>query len=243
MKPDTTTMLRLENVSRSYSGRQVLQNISFSVNAGEFVAVVGPSGCGKTTLLRLLGGHETHDTGTLERCAHTRTIYQQGGLLPWKTALENVAMGLLHIEKSNGKRITLANEMLGSVGMDGYQESYPHQLSGGMRQRVELARALVSGSEILLMDEPFSALDFLTRLKMRSELIRLLKDKEQTVIFVTHDVEEAAQLATRIILLTRRPAAIACEITLPEMERPRSLSHPVVIDTAEKMLNVLGMHV
>src|SRR5262245_25368236 len=158
--------LRVENVSRSFGPVEVFRNLTLEIAAGEFVAVVGPSGCGKTTLLNLLSGFDTPDTGSVTRTGHLRMIYQMGGLFPWKTAAQNIEMGLRHVQDA-AERTQQLDEMLNLIGLKGFGNHYPHQLSGGMRQRVELGRALVGETDILLMDEPFSALDYMTRLRMR----------------------------------------------------------------------------
>jgi NitT/TauT family transport system ATP-binding protein len=177
------------------------------------VAIVGPSGCGKTTLLNLLSGSYRPTTGVVERKGESRMVYQQDGLFPWQTVSENIALGLRHLRNEENRRQQV-KELLWLIRLEGFESSYPHQLSGGMRQRVELARALAGSSDILLLDEPFSALDYLTRLRMRQELARILRERLKTVVLVTHDIEEAAQLADRVIVLSDSPARIRYELTL-----------------------------
>jgi len=231
--------LRLSGVSRSFGPVEVFRDLSIEIRAGEFVAVVGPSGCGKTTLLNLISGFDAPDTGTVTRDGKLRMIYQQGGLFPWRTAAQNIAMGLRDV-KDSAERTRQLNEMLKLIGLEGFGEHYPHQLSGGMRQRVEMARALVGKTDILLMDEPFSALDYLTRLKMRRELALMLEQKPCTVMLVTHDIEEAAQLADRVVVLSERPAKIRYEICL-DIPRPRDLTHPAVVDAVHCILAEMGI--
>ncbi|MDT5060622.1 MAG: NitT/TauT family transport system ATP-binding protein [Acidobacteriota bacterium] len=234
-----TKPLILESVSRSFGAVEVLRDFSLEVNSGEFVAIVGPSGCGKTTLLNLLAGFDKPTTGSLTSKGRVRMVYQQDGLFPWRTVAQNIRMGLRHV-KGEGERERELKELLALIGLKGFEEHYPHQLSGGMRQRVELARALAGDTDTLLLDEPFSALDYLTRLRLRRELARLLRERPRTVVLVTHDIEEAAQLADRVVVLSERPARIRCELSL-ELERPRDPTHPLVVETMHRILTVLGL--
>ncbi|MGH9768061.1 MAG: ABC transporter ATP-binding protein [Blastocatellia bacterium] len=230
--------LQLEIVSRSFGAVEVLRELSLEILRGEFVAVVGPSGCGKTTLLNLLSGYDQPSSGVINREGRVRMVYQQDGLFPWQTVTENIALGLRHIgdEKERGRQVS---EMLSLIRLEGFENHYPHQLSGGMRQRVELARALAGDSDILLLDEPFSALDYLTRLRMRQELARLLQERPRTVALVTHDIEEAAQLADRVVVLSERPAQIRYELSI-DAPRPRDLTRPEVVNATHRILTELG---
>src|SRR6185295_17288622 len=205
----TAGRLVLEKVSHSYGDISVLNDLALVVNPGEFVVLVGPSGCGKTTLLNLLSGHIEPLTGTIQREGIIRTVYQHDGLFPWLTVFENISMGLRSTNVIGSVEKELS-ELVALIRLEGFENHYPHQLSGGMRQRVELARVLAGDSDILLMDEPFSALDYQSRVRMRRELIRLLQLRPRTVVFVTHDIEEAAQLADRVMVLSGRPATISC---------------------------------
>jgi len=232
-------LLRLEGVSHSFGAVEVLRHLSLEVSRGEFVAVVGPSGCGKTTLLNLLSGFVEPSSGTVLRAGRMRMVYQQDGLFPWMTVAENILLGLRQI-KDAAERGRQLNEMIGLIGLTGFEGHYPHQLSGGMRQRVELARALAGETDILLMDEPFSSLDYLTRLRMRQELARMLRERPRTVVLVTHDIEEAAQLADRVIVFSERPARIRCELPVG-LPRPRDLTHPEVVDAVHRILTELGL--
>jgi len=230
--------IQLEKVCRSFGAVEVLREISLNIRRGEFVAVVGPSGCGKTTLLNMLSGYDQPSSGVIRREGRVRMVYQQDGLFPWQTVTENIALGLRNIgdEKERGRQV---GEMIGLIRLQGFENHYPHQLSGGMRQRVELARALAGDSDILLLDEPFSALDYLTRLRMRQELAQLLRERPRTVALVTHDIEEAAQLADRVIVLTERPAQIRFELSI-DAPRPRDLTHPEVVRATHRILTELG---
>ena len=233
------SLIQVRNVSHTYDNVDVLDNINLTINEGEFVAIVGPSGCGKTTLLNLISGYEEPTSGSIERNGELRMVYQQDGLFPWLTVIENIGLGIRNVKKSRDKDLQL-KEAIELIGLEGFENHYPHQLSGGMRQRVELVRALTGESDILLMDEPFSALDYLTRLKLRNELVSLLKERPRTVILVTHDIEEAAQLADRIIPLTTRPAKIINEIQIT-LNKPRALTDPVVTGAVHDLLEQLNI--
>jgi ABC-type nitrate/sulfonate/bicarbonate transport system ATPase subunit len=231
--------LRLENVSHSFGPVEVLRDLRLEVGRGEFVALVGPSGCGKTTLLNLLSGFYHPTSGSVVRTGKTRMVYQQDGLFPWMTVAQNISLGLEHVPSAAERRRQLA-DLIRLIRLEGFESHYPHQLSGGMRQRVELARALAGEADVLLMDEPFSALDYQTRLRMRRELVRMLRERPRTVVFVTHDIEEAAQLADRVAVLSARPARICAEHVI-DVPRPRALTHPVVVDAVERVLQELGL--
>ncbi len=232
--------VRLNHVAQSFGATPVLRDITFEVGSGEFVAVVGPSGCGKTTLLSLIAGHEKPQSGTVETRGVVRQVYQQDSLFPWLTVADNIRLGLRALPSPDEREAQL-QELLALIGQQEFAAHYPHQLSGGMRQRVELARALAGHADILLMDEPFSALDYQTRLRMRRELVRLLQSRPCTVVFVTHDLEEAAHLADRVLVLSERPARVRCELLVP-LPRPRDVTHPVVVETVARLLRELGLH-
>ena len=231
--------VRLTDVSVNFGDVSVFNGFSLEIRRGELVAIVGPSGCGKTTLMNLVSGFLKPSRGQVAIQGRTRAIYQQDGLFPWLTAEENIALGLGHV-REEGERRRQTEEMIGLIGLGGFERHYPHQLSGGMRQRVELARALMGDTDILLMDEPFSSLDYLTRLRLRQELARMLAERPRTVALVTHDIEEAAQLADRVVVLSDRPAAVRRELRL-DLPRPRDLTHPLVVQTIHKILTELGL--
>lgn len=231
--------LVVNNVSHSYGDLQVLKNLNIDVRQGEFIVLVGPSGCGKTTLLNLLSGSLNPTNGKVEHKGIIRTVYQQDGLFPWLTVAENIEMGLRGISDDKQKQSDL-NELFNLIHLRGFETHYPHELSGGMKQRVEIARALAGHSDILLMDEPFSALDYQIRLRMRRELIRLLGKRPRTVVFVTHDIEEAVQLADRVLVLSNRPAYICKELVI-DAQHPRDVTNPVVIQAMKTILDELGL--
>lgn len=239
MKDNSSNPLVFENVSHGYGELSVLQNLNLEVGHGELVVIVGPSGCGKTTLLNLLSGHIKPVSGTIKSNGIIRTVYQHDGLFPWLTATENVSMGLRSITDEAERKKEL-DELFELIHLQGFENHYPHELSGGMRQRVELARVLAGHSDILLMDEPFSALDYQTRIRLRNELSRMLEKRPRTIVFVTHDIEEAAQLADRVLVLSNRPATISRElrITVP---RPRDLTNPSVVIAMRTILRELGL--
>ena len=234
-----TEPVRLSHVSHAFGAVRVLQDINLDVRPGEFVAIVGPSGCGKTTLLNLLSHHETPTSGEVITSGVMRQVYQQDSLFPWLTVADNIKVGLRAVAPTVAQDAQL-RELLGLIRLEDFAGHYPYQLSGGMRQRVELARALAGQADILLMDEPFSALDYQTRLRMRRELVLLLQSRPCTVVFVTHDLEEAAQLADRVVVLSERPARIQCELTI-DLPRPRDVTHPVVVEAVARLLRELGL--
>ena len=230
--------LRIDDGSVSFGSVEVFRSLSLEISRGEFVAVVGPSGCGKTTLLNLCSGFLKPASGTVVCSGRVRTVYQQDSLFPWQTAAQNIAMGLR--ENGDAEGSMQLEEMLRLINLEEFAAHYPHQLSGGMRQRVELARALAGATDILLLDEPFSSLDYLTRLRLRRELARMLEELPRTVVLVTHDIEEAAQLADRIVVLSDRPARICRELSVT-IPRPRELTHPRVVETVHAILAEFGL--
>jgi NitT/TauT family transport system ATP-binding protein len=206
---------------------QVLTEIDFTVQKGEFCAIVGPSGCGKSSILRIIDGIMSADTGTVhvggrkvtEPSADIGLVFQQFNLLPWKTVLQNVLFGLENIGLSKSERQERARHWLSVVELDGYEGYHPRQLSGGMQQRVSLARTMARDPSLVLMDEPFGALDALTRMYLQDEVSRLWKEGHRTGILVTHDIEEALLLADRILVMSARPGRISATIDVP-------FSHP-----------------
>ena len=231
--------LCIEQASVSFDAIEVFHDLSLEITRGEFVAVVGPSGCGKTTLLNLLSGFLKPSLGKVACSGRIRMVYQHDSLFPWQTAAQNISLGLRDLN-SEVERDRQLKEMLRLINLEEFAAHYPHQLSGGMRQRVELARALAGDTDILLLDEPFSSLDYLTRLRLRRELVRMLEELPRTVVLVTHDIEEAAQLADRILVLSDRPAHICRELRV-DIPKPRELTHPVVVETVHAILAEFGL--
>ena len=242
--------IAVRDLWKSYSTPEgplsVLEGIDFTVAEGEFVAVVGPSGCGKTTLLNIVAGFEPGDRGDVAVDAVPVTgpsrkgivISQQGSVFPWLTVRRNLMFGLDGLPGQEKRR--LADHYAELVGLKGFEEAFPYQTSGGMLKRVEVARALVVKPEILYMDEPFAALDALTRVRMRVELLRILTQEKHTVLLVTHDVEEAIHLADRILILSSRPASIR-SILKVSFAQPRKLTSPEFVELKEQILRELGV--
>src|SRR5688572_7258022 len=242
--------LLVNDVRKTYSGHNgildVVGEISFAVPEGGTVAIVGPSGCGKSTLMRILVGFEQPDSGSVLIDGVPRTaadkngilISQQGSVFPWLTVRQNLMFGLNH--DSEEQRAALADRYAALVGLKDFEDSYPHELSGGMVKRVELARALVVKPAILFMDEPFSALDALMSLRLRIELLRILGEERHTVILITHDVEEAIHLADRILVFSPRPATLQAVFEVP-FAHPRRPSNPEAQSLKEAILQELRL--
>ncbi len=241
----------VENIRKSFASNgtrlPVVGGVSFSMADGEFVAIVGPSGCGKSTLMNIIAGLDHPDEGSasVDGVMVTRpsprgiVISQQGSVFPWLTVQQNLMFGL-DDNPGVGSKEALADHYAAMVGLKGFEKSYPHELSGGMLKRVELARALVVKPEILYMDEPFSALDALMSLRMRNELLRILAEERHTVLLITHDVEEAVHMADRILVLGPRPTTIQASFDVP-LPHPRKLSSPEVQALREVILRELGV--
>lgn len=207
-----------------------MEEVTFSVREREFVCIVGPSGCGKTTLLKLIAGlleptsgHIRFSTAPPDGRLRSALVFQEHGLYPWMTVLDNVAFGLEMRGIGRQERREAARDFIGKVGLGEFADNYPHELSIGMRQRVGIARAFVADPQILLMDEPFGSLDAQTKLVLQDELLRIWQDHQKLVVYVTHDIEEAALLGDRLLLMTGLPGSIREEIPIP-IGRPRGLA-------------------
>ena len=225
----------------------VLRRVDLTIAAGEFVAIIGPSGCGKSTLLSLLAGYLQATSGQvlfagapiLGPGRERMMVFQQPALFPWMTAAENVAYGLrLRANRGNGELHDTVDRMLRLVQLDGFARHYPSDLSGGMRQRLEIARALAVNPKVLLMDEPLGALDALTRRTMQSEVLRIWQETGKSIVFVTHDIDEAVIMADRIVVMAQRPTHIV-EIARVDLPRPRRRDDPDVAAMARHLSTLL----
>jgi NitT/TauT family transport system ATP-binding protein len=215
-----------------------LDRVSLDVGAGEFVCLLGASGCGKSTLLNLVAGLDRPTAGSLEVDGRTTLMFQEAALFPWLTAQGNVELALKLQRVPKTKRRERVRELLQVVHLEGFERKLPHELSGGMRQRVQLARALAQGADIVLMDEPFGALDAMTRDLLHDEIERLWREQGLTILFVTHNVREAVRLGDRVVLLSSRPGRVVAEFPVA-IPRPRRIeSHPVA-DLAAVITNEL----
>ncbi|HEX9687994.1 MAG TPA: ABC transporter ATP-binding protein [Thermoanaerobaculia bacterium] len=242
--------VRIRGLSKSFhpNGHEVrvLENIDLDVCDGELVCILGPSGCGKSTLLNLVGGFlkpssgEISIDGTSVREPDPRRIFvfQERGVFPWLTVEGNIGFGLAGLSpKEKADRIA---HYVRLVGLEGFEKAYPQELSGGMKQRVEVARALAVNPDVLYLDEPFGALDSITRLVMRGELLRIWEAEKKTILFVTHDIDESVQLADRVVVLSARPGSIRriVEVDLPH---PRDLSSPRYLALRDSILEEIGL--
>jgi ABC-type nitrate/sulfonate/bicarbonate transport system ATPase subunit len=240
-------LIAIEGVTKRYlttSGPvEALRDVSLAVSESEFCTLIGPSGCGKSTLLGMLGGLVMPDAGRLlidgepikgPDPRRVATVFQDPGLFPWRTALENVELGLELQGVAAARRRRVAEELLGPLGLAGFAGKYPRELSGGMKQRVAIGRALAIDAKILLMDEPFGALDEQTRLLMGEWLLDIWRRTRKTVIFVTHSLHEALFLSTRVVVMTARPGRIKAVLELP-MEYPRSMESPEMVALRAKL--------
>ncbi|MEF8826720.1 MAG: ABC transporter ATP-binding protein [Halapricum sp.] len=225
--------ITVENLTKTYTSSQdtlqVLDDLSFTVRDGEFVVVLGPSGCGKTTILKILAGIDDQYDGRIHTngsplngpSEDVSMVFQHYALLPWKPVVENVALPMKVQHTADGRtRKERAYEWIERVGLDGFEDSYPEELSGGMKQRVGIARALAADPAVLLMDEPFGSLDYQTKHELQTELLELWGNEQKTILYITHDIEEALYLADRILVLSERPASITMELDV-DIERPR----------------------
>ncbi|MCJ7840656.1 ABC transporter ATP-binding protein [Lederbergia sp. NSJ-179] len=243
--------LSLQGIEKNFTNKQnerllVLDSIDLQVEKGEFVSVVGPSGCGKSTLLYLIAGLDQPDKGKIEvqgkriekPSPERVVVFQESGLFPWLTVLENVTYGLLLKKMSKQEAEERARKVLKMVHLSRYEDSYPHQLSGGMKQRVAIARALVMEPEVLLMDEPFSALDEQTRMVLHRELLEIWRQTKVTIIFVTHNIREAVQLSEKIVVMATRPGRIKELINVP-VTKDGIMPDSVTLHTEQRVLKIL----
>ncbi|GES40967.1 NitT/TauT family transport system ATP-binding protein [Rhizobium sp. ERR 922] len=241
LKPATQTphaaaaskaMVAIENVTMSFGSFVAVQDVNLTVADGEFVAIVGPTGCGKSTILNAIAGllkpakgSVSIDGGVVSGVQNNiGYLFQQDALFPWKTAIENVELGPLFQGVGAGERRERALKWLAKVGLKGFEDRYPHQLSGGQRKRVQMAQALITGPKVILMDEPFSALDIHTRHLMQNELLRLWQEERRAVVLITHDLEEAIALGDRVVVLASGPRSRVIDSFPVDLERPRDVA-------------------
>ncbi|MEO6353062.1 MAG: ABC transporter ATP-binding protein [Burkholderiaceae bacterium] len=240
--------LTFDNIQKSFSGLHVIDNFSREIEEGELVALVGPSGCGKSTLLHIAAGLEKPGSGSILADGQPITgphpqrtlMFQENALYPWLTLQQNVALALEFQQVDKKEASVQAGIWLAKVNLAGFEAYYPHQVSGGMRQRAALARAFISRPQVLLLDEPFGALDALTRMTLQDVLRQLIREERPTVLLVTHDVDEALFLADRILVFSTRPATVLREFNLAHHEKTHDLSEFSAI--RRQILVLLGIH-
>ena len=244
------TALQVEGVTmmfdRDGKQREVLKGINLEVREGEFICILGPSGCGKSTLLNIMAGFlsptqgQVKINGEVVRGPDPRRIFvfQERGVFPWLTVEENIGFGLGRL--SRAEREQRVRQYVELVGLSGFERAYPSELSGGMKQRVEVARALAVNPDMLMLDEPFGALDSITRLTMRIELLRIWQAEKKTILFVTHDIDEAVQLADRVVLMSARPGTVK-EVIEVDMPHPRDLSSTRYLELRDGILEKIGI--
>lgn len=250
-RPERKVKIEVDSVSFAYSGQTILNQVSLQVREGEFTVLMGPSGCGKSTLLRLISGLAAPQQGTIKiqdsgqrkgQEAIHGMVFQDYSLFPWLSAGENVVLALKQITKGSKKELRhLAEQYLRLVNLEHAYNKYPGQLSGGMKQRVAIARALALSADLLLFDEPFGALDPITRLQLQDLILKLWQDQRKTALFVTHDVEEALYLADRIVLFTPGPGSVISQVVEVPFPRPRNrkklTESAAFIELREQLLN------
>lgn len=246
----TRTKLCLKDVGvvfdRDGQRMTAIENINLEVGEGEFLCLLGPSGCGKSTLLSTIAGFLTPTSGEITidgevvRGPDPRRIFvfQERGVFPWLTVEGNIGFGLGKL--SRAERAQRIQHYVKMVGLEGFEKSYPHELSGGMKQRVEVARALAVDPDVMFLDEPFGALDSITRLIMRGELLRIWQAERRTILFVTHDIDEAVQLADRVVVMSARPGRIQ-QIVPIDVPHPRDISSPRYLELRDGILKQIGL--
>jgi len=241
--------VELDHVTKFYDAQEqlhALHQVSFDIERGEFVSIVGPSGCGKSTLLKIMAGLDTPSSGEVRfeggpvRGPHSKIsmVFQAFGLFPWRTVLENVEYGLEMRRTPKKERVEISNQYLEMVGLEGYEHMYPKQLSGGMKQRVGIARALAVDPEVVLMDEAFSAIDEVTADILREEVSEIHKELGKTFVLVTHNLSEALELSDKVVVLSSRPAKVK-KIFSVDLERPRDRTHSSFIHLHKDILHLL----
>lgn len=242
-------IIDVEDVSYSFGELRIMEDISFSSQLNQFVSLIGPSGCGKSTLLRIMAGLIKPDTGEVlykgrrveGPIKEISFVFQDFGLLPWLTNLENVKIGLSAANMSEERKTAAAKKLLAQFKLDGFENSYPNMLSGGMKQRIGVARAIASEPRVLLMDEPFSSVDELTAETLRTDIMHMLKSKDisvNTVVMVTHNVEEAVEMSDKIVILSNKPSRVK-EIKTIDWKYPRSRRDKRFMDLVDYVYKVL----
>lgn len=250
-KMNSEPVIKIRDLKKTFKSNnggviEAVAHVNFDVSENDFVCIVGPSGCGKSTLLRMVAGLETITSGRItyrgEDVSKPRKeigmVFQEYSLLPWRNVIDNVALGPEFLGVPRQERYDKAMDYLRIVGMEAFSHSFPHELSGGMRQRVAIIRALANDPDVLFMDEPFGALDAHTRILLQKELLRIWENHRKTILFVTHSVDEAIYLADRIMVMSARPGRII-DIIDVNMDRPRHRSDPIYGQLAEQILAVL----
>jgi ABC-type nitrate/sulfonate/bicarbonate transport system ATPase subunit len=238
--------VEFRGVVKNFGMVEVLRGIDLTVREGEFVCVLGPSGCGKSTLLNIVAGFVTPTEGdvTIDGVAVTQPdprrifVFQERGVFPWLNVEQNIGFGLFRLR--DGEKHDRIARYVQLVGLQGFEKAYPNELSGGMKQRLEVARALAVNPDVLYLDEPFGALDSITRLQMRRELLRIWQAERKTILFVTHDIEESVQLADRVVVMTQRPARIRRIIDV-DIPHPRDLSSARYIQIRDQLFAEIGL--
>lgn len=238
--------VRFRDLAVSFGPVEVLRDITLDVREGEFVCILGPSGCGKSTLLNVVGGfirptggEATIDGERVSRPDPRRIfVFQERGVFPWLNVEQNIGFGLFRL--SDGEKTKRIAHYVQLVGLSGFEKAYPRELSGGMKQRLEVARALAVNPDVLYLDEPFGALDSITRLQMRRELLRIWHAERKTILFVTHDIEESVQLADRVVVLSQRPARVRAIVDI-DIPHPRDLSAARYIELRDRLFAEIGL--
>lgn len=244
-------IISIQNLSKRFNSKEnitvdALKNINLDVEENDFICIVGPSGCGKSTLLRIIAGLEDSTEGKinykgkelLEPTSEIGMVFQNYSLLPWRTVIDNISIGLEFKRKDKKTRLEVASKYLNLINMQKFANAYPYELSGGMQQRVAIARALANDPQVLLMDEPFGALDAHTRIILQKELLRIWEQNKKTVLFVTHSVDEAVYLSDKIIIMSSNPGEIK-EIVNIDIERPRDRGDIKYAALTSKILKML----
>jgi NitT/TauT family transport system ATP-binding protein len=238
--------VEFRGVTKRFGAVEVLRPIDLTVREGEFVCFLGPSGCGKSTLLNIVAGFidPTEGEVTIDAIkvqgpdARRIFVFQERGVFPWLNVEQNVGFGLYRLDdREKRERVSHYVQL---VGLQGFEKAYPSELSGGMKQRLEVARALAVNPDVLYLDEPFGALDSITRLQMRRELLRIWDAEKKTILFVTHDIEESVQLADRVVVMSQRPARIRRIVDI-DIPHPRDLSAPRYIELRDQLFAEIGL--